>query len=652
MALVSASPAVVWQPGIPAAPRWRRLRPKSLALPASVAFLPHYGVPLGVLLQSADLAGRDGVQTDEALIHSGAMPPELFYRLLARHLNVPFIDTYVPLAVHACRALCSQSGIAPLAPNRAGLGYVMAPRGAGLAALLARAPRAPGCAAEFAVTTPGHLTRLALVSQSHRIACEASGQLLAERPDLCAFGGPGKGQKHVAASAAALAIAGIAAAPTPGFLVLGGLFGALFAGTVMLRLWALGASLADRRPAPPPLGDHDLPVYSVLLPVYREPNVVGKLLGAVSAFDYPRAKLDVKLLVEAGDCQTLAALRGKTLPSFCEVIIAPPGAPQTKPRALNIALPFCRGALVVIYDAEDEPDPGQLRLAAATFAQAPESLVCLQGRLHIDNAGDSWLTAMFGMEYAALFDVTNPGFAALGQQFPLGGTSNHFRIGPLRQICGWDPWNVTEDADLGVRLARFRYSIGVIDSTTLEEAPARLRAWRLQRQRWLKGWMQTLVTHTRNPRALAREAGAGRAAAALTLIAGTVFGALLGPPLFWLTLYQAWAGDLLAPATLPRAAASLAALTLLGLGAISCVWPLLLGIKRRRMWYLAKYLPLLPLYYFMTTVACWGALLELFRNPYRWNKTEHGLARTSRRKTEHAQALSSVAAAPKNLVEG
>ena len=641
---VSSSTVQVWQAQVPASARRHRGRLKARALPVSIAFLQQYGIAFGALLKCAEESERSGVSAEAALIHSGALPSERYYQLLARRLAVPYLDSYMQLAAGVCRRLCTEAGVAPLAANPLGLGYVMAPRGAALAVLLARPARDPARAAEFAITTPGHLTRLALVSQSRKIASEASGQLQAQRPDLCAQGGMGKSQRRAAGGFGALCALTLAIFPSAGLLALAGLFGALFACTVLLRLWALGASLADRTGAPAPLSDCDLPVYSVLLPVYRERNVVEKLLGAIAAFDYPKAKLDVKLLVEAGDQETLAALRGKMLPSFCEVIIAPPGAPQTKPRALNIALPFCRGALVVIYDAEDEPCPGQLRLAAETFAQSPDSVVCLQGRLHIDNAGDGWLTAMFGLEYAALFDVTNAGFAALGQPFALGGTSNHFRIGPLRQMCGWDAWNVTEDADLGVRLARNRYTIGVIDSTTLEESPLRLRAWRLQRQRWLKGWMQTLITHTRDPGALAREAGGLGAANALAVIAGTVFGALIGPPLFFIALYQAIAGDLLFPQTAAQRWLSGAALTLLLLGVISCVWPLLLGMKRRRMWYLAKYLPLLPVYYLLTTAAGWGALVELCRDPYSWNKTEHGLAQSSHSKGVKAR-LSGAAAA-------
>ena len=336
-------------------------------------------------------------------------------------------------------------------------------------------------------------------------------------------------------------------------------------------------------------------------------------------------------MVEAGDRETLDALRGANLPAYCEAIVAPPGAPRTKPRALNVALPFCRGDLVTIYDAEDEPDPGQLRLAAATFAAAPATLGCLQARLCIDNAADSWLTALFALEYAALFDVINHGLGGLAQPFPLGGTSNHFRIDMLRRVRGWDAWNVTEDADLGIRLTRFGVATGVIASCTHEEAPASLRAWRMQRQRWLKGWMQTLLTHGRHPRRFFREAGPWAACTMLITMLGAVLGALLGPALFLLAAWRLLTPDAVDPAESLLPLDALITQTLFWLGTVSCLWPLLLGARRRRLARQLLYLPLLPAYYLLMSLAAWGALIELFRDPHRWNKTEHGLARTTRR---------------------
>ena len=635
--------------------RSRRLRPRPKVpdIPVAIAFLARYGVSPAILQQGSSLALAQGTGADEALIASGNICSVRFYRALARHLHVPFVDHYMQLSPQACWHMGSQTGIAPLAPNAQGLGYVMAPRGKALSALLKSVKAGHRVRTDFAITTPQHLTRLALVSQNRRIASEASQNLAREHPGLSAVDRISHGQAYAGTGVALATILGVVLAPAPTSLALFVLCSVLFSIVVALRIWALAASVQETPVRPEPLADTDLPVYSVILPVYREKNVVRKLLDAVSALDYPHAKLDLKLVVESCDCETLAALQGCTLPPFCEVIIAPPGSPRTKPRAMNIALPFCRGQYLVIYDAEDEPDPGQLRLAAASFAASPDTLVCLQARLCIDNAADNWLTALFAIEYAALFDVMNPGYAALGQQFPLGGTSNHFRIDALRKAGGWDAWNVTEDADLGLRLARFGLHIGVLDSVTLEEAPAGLRAWRLQRQRWLKGWMQTLLTHSRNPVGLWREPCAAHSITALVLIAGCVCGALFGPGFFWATVYQIFAGQLFDLPAAPSAFVNYMSLTLFSAGVACCMGPLLLGMRRRKLLRLAIYLPLLPVYFLLMSVAAWGALIELCRNPFGWNKTEHGLARSSLRRASFGPPASGrpICATPKDFGE-
>ncbi len=347
--------------------------------------------------------------------------------------------------------------------------------------------------------------------------------------------------------------------------------------------------------------------------------------------DYPRAKLDIKLIVEADDADTRNALSALALPARYEVIDVPHGEPRTKPRALNTSLPLARGSLLVIFDAEDRPDAQQLRQAAARFAHAPQKLACLQGRLVVDNADDSWLTRLFAIEYAALFDVVIPGLAQLSVPLPLGGTSNHFRIAALRDVAGWDAWNVTEDVDLGMRLARAGYSIDALHSITDEEAPASLHAWLRQRRRWMKGWIQTLLTHSRNPARLYRELGPLRTAATVSLIAGGVIGPLLGPVFGALALADAFFGDLLNPKTFAAILSSSCWIFVGVTGVASAMWPALLGMKRRGLLGHAKWLPLLPVYYCLQTIAAWGALIEFFRDPYRWAKTEHGLARTSRR---------------------
>ena len=224
----------------------------------------------------------------------------------------------------------------------------------------------------------------------------------------------------------------------------------------------------------------------------------------------------MKFVVEADDHDTRRALARLDLGPPFEIITAPPSGPRTKPKALNVALPFARGSFTVVYDAEDVPEPDQLRRAFATFMAADDRLACVQAALTIDNTTDNWLARMFTADYAGQFDAFLPGLAALRLPFPLGGSSNHFRTAVLRQVGGWDPYNVTEDADLGIRLYRLGYRSAALSSATYEEAPARFLPWLKQRTRWYKGWMQTWLVHMRRPVRLMREltpAGADRLSA-------------------------------------------------------------------------------------------------------------------------------------------
>src|SRR5215831_2211538 len=255
------------------------------------------------------------------------------------------------------------------------------------------------------------------------------------------------------------------------------------------------------------LPDEELPEYSVIAPLRGEARVVGQLLSAIERLAYPRAKLDVILAVEADDTKTRAAITARKHRIRLTVVPVPPTQPATKPKALNVALELARGEFTVIYDAEDRPDPDQLRSALRAFHSGGRKLACVQARLCMDT-GASWCARYFTAEYAGHFDIFLPRLASIGLPLPLGGSSNHFRTEILRKIGGWDPYNVTEDADLGMRLSRFGYRSDVIGSTTYEEAPADCRAWLRQRARWFKGWMQTWLVHMRQPVTLFRAVGA------------------------------------------------------------------------------------------------------------------------------------------------
>ena len=259
------------------------------------------------------------------------------------------------------------------------------------------------------------------------------------------------------------------------------------------------------------------------------------LAQALRKLDYPLGKLDIKLVLEADDHETIAVARTLGLEGVFEVIRVPPSQPQTKPKACNFALGFARGEYLVIYDAEDRPEPDQLRKVVATFARSPANTACLQCRLNYYNASENWLTRMFTLDYSLWFDQVLPGLERLGIPIPLGGTSNHFKIDVLRELHAWDPFNVTEDADLGIRLTQKGYRVGVVDSTTFEEASREAGNWIRQRSRWIKGYMQTFLVHTRRPLHLIRTTGLLGFLGFVFFIGGTVLSGLLNP-IFWAAL--------------------------------------------------------------------------------------------------------------------
>jgi cellulose synthase/poly-beta-1,6-N-acetylglucosamine synthase-like glycosyltransferase len=346
--------------------------------------------------------------------------------------------------------------------------------------------------------------------------------------------------------------------------------------------------------------------------------------------DYPPEKLDIKLVIEADDAETRAALARLRLGPPFEILTAPDVGPRTKPKALNVALPFACGTFTVVYDAEDRPERDQLRRALDMFLSDAD-IACVQARLTIDNTDDSWLARIFTAEYAGQFDVFLPGLAALQLPLPLGGSSNHFHTAVLREIGGWDPYNVTEDADLGIRLSRYAYRSAVIASTTYEEAPARFVPWLRQRTRWFKGWTKTWLVHMRTPYRLLKELGLPGFLTFQLVVGGNVLAALVYPIFLAGALYRL---VVTAPSDEGFAVGLLAGLhaTTLVAGFLASAFVGWLGLVRRGLGASAWVLALIPLHWLLLSIAAWRALYQLARDPYHWEKTEHGLAHTSRRR--------------------
>lgn len=458
-------------------------------------------------------------------------------------------------------------------------------------------------------------------------------RLVRHDPDASAMRRLSRGQAIVAAVLASALVAGLAVVPAATLAVVFALGTAPGLAILALRLAALRLPAAGGVVATDAVGegaafdasddDGDLPVYTILVPLYREAEVVPQLAAALAALDYPEQRLEILLIVERDDVATKAAI-GRLAPApHIRVVEVPRGAPRTKPRALGYGLAFATGEYVVVYDAEDQPEPDQLRRAVRAFRAGPGAPGCLQARLNVYNPAESWLTRQFTVEYTALFDAILPTLALYRLPVMLGGTSNHFPRQVLEEVHGWDPFNVTEDADLGLRLARAGHRVAVLASTTWEEAPPRLGVWLGQRTRWLKGWMQTWLVHMRAPRRLWREAGARGFAAVNLLHGGAVLTALAHPWIILVLLWEAARGTLLDPG----GGLGPVVLGLAGLNLAASYWAAIaLGRKavaaRGRAW-LGRSALLLPLYWLAISLAAHRALIELVTDPHHWEKTAH-----------------------------
>ena len=362
------------------------------------------------------------------------------------------------------------------------------------------------------------------------------------------------------------------------------------------------------------------PYYTVLVPLFHEANMVSQLMSALSELDYPKDKLEIFMICEAVDPPTIEEVR-KRAGGIFHLIIVPPGLPQTKPRALNFAMHRARGEFITIYDAEDIPDPGQLKAAIRAF-KADRHLGALQAPLDYANAHTNWLTKQFGLEYAALFHVWVPFLSALGLPFPLGGTSNHMRRAALDAIQGWDSHNVTEDADLSFRLAAHNWRLGYITPPTQEEAVSTFKAWYFQRARWMKGYLQTWQCHMHAPFAPGSFKGLARFFTLQLTLGLTLISALFHLPVMaGVTLYCLYQYISGAPLNIP--APFLASLAIsYGAGMlIGCV-----GAVRAGKPALLLSVPFMPLYWFALCAPTLQALWELKSNPFHWHKTEHGVS--------------------------
>ena len=551
----------------------------------------------------ADILRAEGMVAEPALLAA-----------LARHWRAPLADLDRALPDRTAIAalgldVCLAEGIVPLlGPDR----RIATARPDRFAALAGRLP--PG-RWTMALAAPAAIEALLLAGAAADLTRRAETRT---PPQLSCRSLDGRLIGLVGAGAAALVV--ILALGAPGalaaaFLVWSSLVIALQAA---LKVAAFAAAARPARPRATVARQPDWrPVVSLIVALRGEPDIAGELLRRLGRLAYPRAALDVLIVTEADDGETRAALATAGLPAWVRLVTVPPGSIRTKPRALNYALPLVRGEIVGIYDAEDAPAPDQIFHVVAALRTAAPDVACVQCVLDYYRPRTNWLSRCFTAEYAVWFRAVLPGLARLGLVVPLGGTSVFFRREVLDTLGGWDAHNVTEDADLGLRLARAGYRTEVIDSVTEEEPNCRLYPWVRQRSRWLKGYAMTWAVHMRDPVRLWRDLGARRFLAVQVLFLGTLSQFLFAPMLWaaWIAGPGGLAG--LAGVAPPVALYILAAAIDIAVAA----WAVR-GPRHRHLW---PWLPSLILYFPLATLAAWKGVAELVTRPFYWDKTRHGL---------------------------
>jgi cellulose synthase/poly-beta-1,6-N-acetylglucosamine synthase-like glycosyltransferase len=581
---------------------------------------------------------KTGSHIDDVLMSLGLISPDVLRVLLARTWSIPPLDVANP---HREDELIRRwSGQMMMAENwmpvrRAFDGMIVV--------ATARVPDAErreqieqhlGEPAHYEAATTWDIRHIVLDVFRTAIADQAANELYRQSPELSARVVFSRGQK--VGLGAIISILLVLLALFPAQVVIGvitALSVVFFSGTVFKFIIAmLGAKfdvverVSDADVAA--LLDRDLPKYSVLVPVFREANIVAQLVANLGKIDYPVDKLEVLVLIEEEDTLTRDAFLAANPPPHFQIVTIPKGAPQTKPRACNVGLFFATGDFLVIYDAEDTPDPDQLKKAVVAFQRGGDKTVCVQASLNYFNANENVLTRMFTLEYSYWFDYMLAGLDAADLPIPLGGTSNHFRTAALVDLGGWDPYNVTEDADLGIRASALGYRVGVVNSTTMEEANTSIPNFIRQRSRWIKGYMQTTLVHARRPRQLIHQIGWRRFLSFTLLIGGTPATFLGVIPLYIVTLFT-----IVIPA---EVLAQFFPVWLLWLSLVNfvigntvMVYLSMMGPYKRGTFDLILWAVLNPLYWILHSIASYKGLWQLLTRPHYWEKTEHGLTNQS-----------------------
>jgi len=588
------------------------------------------------LQRALELQQRTGERLGRILIALGLIKRQQLYQVLAKLWELPFVDL---LQTPPDQKLARRFDPQVLVRERY---FPFGERDSRLLIATAEQPTPalferlqatlPNQAVELYVTTEWDIDHAIRQCYRNQILDRAVHGLYYRNPAECAFTVLTFWQ-YVAFALGVLALlAGLYFALRPTLILLNFLVNLAFLGSILFKFTVslAGAKYEQVQPITAEevasLKDEDLPTYTILIPAYREAKVIQHLLTNLQHLDYPPEKLEILLLLEEDDHETIQAARAARPPEQVTFVIIPKGQPQTKPKACNVGLFFARGEYLVIYDAEDRPEPDQLKKAILAFRKGPPNLVCVQAALNYFNTNENFLTRMFTLEYSYWFDYMLPGLDRLRLPIPLGGTSNHFRTEVLRQLGGWDPFNVTEDADLGIRAAANGYGVGVINSTTYEEANNQLWNWIRQRSRWIKGYMQTVLVHSRNPFHLLKQTGLRNVFGFLMLIGGSPLTFLAAPILWAFYLLFLVTGTRALDFLFPPITLYISLFNLL-FGNGLMIYLNMLAVFKRHYHSLLPYTLLNPIYWILHSIASYKALWQLLTRPFYWEKTKHGISR-------------------------
>jgi cellulose synthase/poly-beta-1,6-N-acetylglucosamine synthase-like glycosyltransferase len=585
------------------------------------------------LNDALELAQRSGVRIGTALVNRGYVTQHQLYEVLSKQLALPLVDLDPSkLAAETIRLIDPQAardyGILPISANADEVTLAMVDPLDSQA--LEVASHSIDKALKPVLVTEESLDNTLAHFYGTEYLARSISELLERSPENSAYYIFSRGQKIFMLLSLVLSILCFVIAPLASLITINSLASIYYLAISAYKFYLVYRGLRYSREISvtaeevAALDERLLPKYTILIPLYHEAEVLPDLIRAISELNYPPTKLDVKVLMEADDPETVEAFNKSDAPDFIRPVIVPVAQPKTKPKACNYGLMHARGKFIAIYDAEDLPEPDQLKRAVVAFSKVPPEVVCIQSRLNFYNRTQNLLTRWFTVEYSMWFDLLLPGLDAERAPIPLGGTSNHIRRDALIEIGAWDPFNVTEDADLGMRLFKAGYRTATLNSTTYEEANSQAYNWIRQRSRWIKGYIQTWLVHMRHPLKLLKEIGL-RPFLSFQLIVGGTFFATIANPIYWV-LTSLWflIEFEFIRAIYPGVIFHVGAISLY-LGNFAFTYMNLAGALNRQYYDLVRYALFSPLYWGLMSIGAWRGFLQLITKPHFWEKTVHNL---------------------------